>query len=91
MLLIQAQREEERRKENMLQSFEEEGKAIEEVRALREKEIQLAKEKRNLKRQMKAENVDRVARMNEYSRMQTLKKIEDTEKSYFSHIFHYIL
>ena len=80
MLLIQAQREEERRKENMLQSFEEEGKAIEEVRQMREKELQLMKEKRTLRRQMKAENVERVARMNEYQRMLTLKKIEDTEK-----------
>jgi hypothetical protein len=80
MLLVQAQREEERRKENMLQSFEEEGKAIEEVRQMRENELQLMKEKRALRRQMKAENVERVARMNEYQRMLTLKKIEDTEK-----------
>jgi DNA-binding protein H-NS len=64
----------------MLQSFEEEGKAIEEVRQMREKEMQLMKEKRTLRRQMKAENVERVARMNEYQRMLTLKKIEDTEK-----------
>jgi hypothetical protein len=80
MLLIQSLKEEERRKEHLLQSFEEEGNAIEEVRALREKELALAKEKRALKKQMKAENVDRVARMKEYNRLQTLKKIEDTEK-----------
>jgi hypothetical protein len=64
----------------MLQSFEEEGKAIEEVRMQREKELELMKEKRTLRRQMKAENVERVARMQEYQRMLTLKKIEDTEK-----------
>ena len=64
----------------MLQSFEEEGKAIEVVRAQREKEMALQKERQALKRQMKAENVERVSRIKEYERMQTLKKIEDTQR-----------
>ena len=64
----------------MLQSFEEEGKAIEVVRAQREKEMSLQKERQALKRQMKAENVERVSRIKEYERMQTLKKIEDTQR-----------
>lgn len=80
MLLIQSHKEEERRKEMMLQSFEEEGKAIEVVRAQREKEMALQKERQALKRQMKAENVERVSRIKEYERMQTLKKIEDTQR-----------
>ena len=83
MLLIQSNKQEERRKEMMLASFEEEGNAIEIVRVQREKELALTREKKALKMQMKAENVDRVARMKEYERMQTLKKIEDTEKYFF--------
>ena len=43
-----------RRKEMMLQSFEEEGQALEVVKAQREKEMRLVKERQALKRQMKA-------------------------------------
>ena len=80
MLLIQSHKEEERRKEMMLQSFEEEGQALEVVKAQREKEMRVVKERQALKRQMKAENVERVSRMKEYERMKTLKKIEDTQR-----------
>lgn len=80
MLLMQSHKEEERRKEMMLQSFEEEGKAIEVVRMQREKEMALVKERQALKRQMKQENVERVERKKEYERMQTLKKIEESQR-----------
>ena len=40
----------------------------------------LIKERRNLRMQMKAENVIRVKRVNDYSALKTMKKIEDNDK-----------
>ena len=79
MLLLEKRREEEENAELLLQKFEEEELAVMKVREVREREHELAKEKQNLKRQMKAENVERVSRMAEYKRMSTLKKIEDVD------------
>ena len=64
----------------MLQSFEEEGKAIEVVRAQREKEMALQKERQALKRQMKAENVERVSRIKEYERIGLNQFIKNHKK-----------
>lgn len=50
------------------------------VQEVRQKDQFIAKERKELRTQMKLENVQRVKRMTEYTRMGTLKKIEDSDK-----------
>jgi hypothetical protein len=79
MIILQQRREEERKKETMLQKFEEDEKHVESIKEMHEHEQKLIKERKLLQIQMKAENVERVKRMAEYKRMNTLKKIEDND------------
>lgn len=80
MIIMQQKREEEKRKEQLLSQFEEEEEHVEEVIYTRKKEVEVMKERKTLRMQMKAENVNRVKRINDYEAMKTLKKIEDNEK-----------
>lgn len=79
MIILQQRREEERKKENMLQKFDEDEKHVEQIKEMHLHEQKLIKERKLLQIQMKAENVDRVKRMAEYKRLNTLKKIEDND------------
>jgi len=79
MILIQKRKEEEKLAESMLEKFEEEEIHVMEVQEQKAKQHQLLREKKALRMQMKAENVQRVHRVNEYKRMGTLKKIEDVD------------
>jgi hypothetical protein len=76
MILLQQMRLEEEKKAEMLNKFEEEEYHVEEVFAHREHEYGLVREKKKLNLQMKKDNVERVQRMQEYKRLNTLKKIE---------------
>lgn len=80
MIIMQQKREEEKRKEQLLQQLEQEQEHVEEVFQTRQKEVEVMKERKTLRMQMKAENVNRVKRINDYEAMKTLKKIEDNEK-----------
>jgi hypothetical protein len=80
MILMQMRREEEMKAETMLERFEEEEQHVEMVKEVRQKEHIISKEKKEIRTQMKLENVDRVRRVTEYQRMGTLKKIEDQDK-----------
>ena len=53
---------------------------METVQEMRRRELELRKERRNLRMQMKAENVNRVRRVIEYKSLVVLKKIEDNDK-----------
>lgn len=79
MILIGKRKEEEKKAETLLVKFEEDEMHVEKVQEMRERELQIHKEKKDLMRQMKYENVDRVGRVKEYQRISTLKKIEDTD------------
>ena len=79
MILIQKRKEEEKKADSMLEKFEEEEIHVMEVQELRERQHELLKEKKNLRTQMKQENVQRVHRVNEYKRMGILKKIEEVD------------
>ncbi len=79
MILIQKRKEEEKLAESMLEKFEEEEIHVMEVQEQRAKQHELLREKKTLRMQMKAENVQRVHRVNEYKRMGTLKKIEEVD------------
>lgn len=79
MILLQKRKEEEKKAEDMLVKFDEDEVHVMEVQAIREKEHEILREKKNIRTQMKLENVERVHRVGEYKRMGTLKKIEDVD------------
>ena len=82
--MVAKRKEEERKAETLLEKFEEDEAHVEAVQNMRERELQIQKERKDLMRQMKYENVDRVGRVKEYQRISTLKKIEDTDR-YLTH------
>jgi hypothetical protein len=79
VILMQQRKEEEKKAQSMLHKFEEEEMHVMEVQEIREKEHQIHNEKKNLRTQMKLENVQRTLRVGEYKRLNTLKKIEDVD------------
>ena len=80
LILAQQQEDEEIRKEALLRKFEEDEKHIQEISSRREKEMQIAAEKKRIRDAIKLENVDRVSRQGEYKRISTLKKIEKSDQ-----------
>eukprot|EP01038_Epipyxis_sp_PR26KG_P014118 gene14118-18944_t len=79
MILLQQQKEEEHKAALLLKQFDEDQQHVAEIQAIRDRENQIHKEKKVLRTQMKLENVQRVLRIDDYKRMGTLKKIEDTD------------
>ena len=80
-LALQATREkEEMDKEMMLQKFDNDAKFVEQLNQVRGKEHALLKEKENLNKQLKQENVERIKRIQEYKRLETLKKISEGDR-----------
>ena len=79
MILLQQRKEEERKAAELLNKFEAEEEHVAEIQEMRGKELEIHRERKNLRTQMKLENVQRVLRIDEYKRMGTLKKIEDND------------
>ena len=52
---------------------------------MRDREQNLHREKKNIRVQMKSENVERVLRQGEYKKSLTLKKIENCDRYTFCH------
>lgn len=80
IIVIQQKQAEEKKKEELLELFEEKEEHVKEVQEMRAKEIEVMRERQNLRMQMKAENVNRVKRVNDYSAMKIMKKIETQEQ-----------
>jgi hypothetical protein len=80
VILMQQRKEEERKAEDLLEKFKLDEIHVQREQRRRSYDHSLVKEKSDLKKLMKLENVDRVMRVNEYRRLNTLKKIEDSEK-----------
>jgi poly-D-alanine transfer protein DltD len=79
LILYQQKKEEERKAAKLLDRFEEEEENVKVEMERKSKRMSLLKEKKSLRNQMKFENVERVIRMNEFKRLNTLKKIEDAD------------
>lgn len=79
IILMQQRKEEEKKAEALLVKFDEEEAHVEEIKEVRMRDHEIHRERKNLRTQMKLENVKRVQRVGEYKRMGTLKKIEDTD------------
>jgi hypothetical protein len=79
MILMQQKKEEEKKAESLLVKFEEEEQHVLEIQQIKHKELEIQNERKNLRTQMKLENVQRVMRVGDYKRMGTLKKIEDSD------------
>ena len=80
MVLAQTRRDEERRKEQLRQSFQDEEVNVQRVKEARERNHMLAREKKELKIAMKLENVNRMKRIAEYKRLETLRQIHEGDK-----------
>ena len=80
-LALQAVREQEdNAREMTLQKFENDAKFVEQLNEVRGKEHAIMKERENLKKQLKQENVERIRRINEYKRLETLRKINEGDR-----------
>ena len=80
MVLAQTRRDDERRREALRQSFADEEINVQRVKEARERHHMLAKEKKNLQAAMKLENVNRIKRIDEYKRLETLRQIHEGDK-----------
>jgi len=80
MILNATRRQEEERKEDLLAKFELEEENVQRVRAARSGSNVVAHEKQRLRLQMKLENVERIKRIAEYRRLETLRKIHEGDR-----------
>ena len=80
MVLNQARRDEEQRKEDLLGRFELEEENVRRVREARGREHGIVREKKILRNQMKLENVERIRRIAEYRRLEYLRKIHEADR-----------
>jgi len=80
MVLAQTRRDEERRMESLRQAFVDEEVNVMRVKEARERSHMLTKEKKELKIAMKLENVNRIKRIQEYRRLETLRQIHEGDK-----------
>ena len=67
-------------KEFLVNKFHEDEQKVAAIQAMKEKELTIIKEERELHLQMKRDNVERIKRMQEYKRVETMKKISENDK-----------
>ena len=80
-LTLKATRQkEEEDKEMLRQKFDDDDKFVAQLEKKRGKEHALLKERENLNKQLKLENVERIKRIQEYKRLETLRKINEGDK-----------
>jgi hypothetical protein len=78
---LQKQKEEqERHEENILRALEQDEIRINQLNERQNNELQLKMEMSNIKKRMKLENVARIKRANEYKKLSTIKKIQETDR-----------
>eukprot|EP00557_Chaetoceros_sp_GSL56_P007835 CAMPEP_0176506236 /NCGR_PEP_ID=MMETSP0200_2-20121128/16925_1 /TAXON_ID=947934 /ORGANISM="Chaetoceros sp., Strain GSL56" /LENGTH=564 /DNA_ID=CAMNT_0017905853 /DNA_START=899 /DNA_END=2589 /DNA_ORIENTATION=- len=75
-----AKEREEEMKASLLKKFNDSEEKINEMKHLQEKDMVLIKEERDINMQLKRENVERIKRMQEYKRLETVKKIADNDQ-----------
>ena len=80
MILAATRRKEEERKEDLLATFELQEEAVNRVREARAGSNVVAQEKHRLRLQMKLENVERIKRIAEYRRLETLRGIHEADR-----------
>ena len=80
LALLATREKEEADREMMLTKFDNDDKFVEQLNQVRGKEHAILKEKENLNKQLKQENVERIRRIQEYKRLETLKKISEGDK-----------
>jgi len=80
MVLAQTRRDEERRKEELTERFAEEEINVQRVKEAQDRNHMLIREKKGLRQAMKLENVNRIKRISEYRRLETLRRIHEGDK-----------
>ncbi len=66
-------------KEFLMKKFHDDEKKVAIMQTMKEKEMALMKEERELHLQMKRDNVERIKRMQEYKRLETVRKISEND------------
>lgn len=66
-------------KDFLLNKFHEDEKKVAMIQSMKEKEMALLKEERELNTQLKRDNVERIKRMQEYKRLETMRKINEND------------
>ncbi|OQS06049.1 hypothetical protein THRCLA_01889, partial [Thraustotheca clavata] len=80
MVLEEARREEGRKKECLLEKQKEIEQNVQSVQEAHLRSLQLKREQRIIQKQLKLSNVDRMKRIQEYKRLETLRKIREAEE-----------
>lgn len=80
MVLDEARREEERKKEFLLQRQREVEQNVQQVQDTQSHQLALKKEYRRIQHQLKLDKVERMKRIQEYKRLETLRKLQETEQ-----------
>lgn len=81
LLTLHKQKEEqERNEENILKALEQDEIRIKQLNEKQNYDFQLKLEMNNIKKRMKLENVARIKRANEYKKLSTIKKIQETDR-----------
>lgn len=68
------------KKEFMMQKFQEDERKVALMQSMREQEMSIMKQEKELDLLMKHENVQRIKRMQEYKRIETMKKISENHE-----------
>ena len=71
---------EEGMKEALRKKFEDDEEYLAELNEMKKKELALLKEESQLREQLKKDNVERIKRMHEYRRLETMRKVADNAK-----------
>ena len=66
-------------KDFLLNKFHEDEKKVAMIQSMKEKDMALLKEERELNTQLKRDNVERIKRMQEYKRLETMRKINEND------------
>ncbi|RHY74453.1 hypothetical protein DYB30_003686 [Aphanomyces astaci] len=80
MVLEEARREDERKKHMLLEKQREVDENVQSVQEAHSRELYLRREQRSIHKQLKLSNVDRMKRIQEYKRLETLRKIREAEE-----------
>lgn len=76
----EAKRAEEAMKASLLKKFKEDEEHMAMLKQKKEEKMQLLREEREVQVQMKRENVERIKRMHEYKRLETMNKVKSAEQ-----------
>jgi len=67
-------------KASLVKKFHDDEEHVSKLKELKDKDVALMKEERDLHTQLKRENVERIKRMREYKRLETMRKVSENDQ-----------